>query len=446
MHLTCTGGSGSGKSNAAQVILGEIANQLRVDASGQLIPTAAQQLGEGTWIPSSASARGRPQLGATVFDPGGDWRRLLWMVDPGACSFYSLTNPAFRPLYINPLRIPSPYIRPARWAELVAKRWALSYATGATGFHAIKSAILSLYRQHGVYDPRSGQVDRQRSAGVRLSHLHDYLSAIRQDKSRARGRQDISVGAIDRILEKLEAFTPEVGGEEYQMYCAHEGTTVETWMPEHRLTVLEGAFEDDNLKGFIIGLLGHACFLHARGRYEAHGHDTSAFAPHILVFEEAHEIIERQGTRSDAQMAVETGVNIWNKMFDQGRKYGLHVWGIGQRLKALPEGLLSSSRITILMGLDDVDDIRLAVTKVGKVTTGMTEDLPWMRLFQRMAVGWAVVKFSRLAELKEMEPTLIHFHKIDVDPPSNDEIDMLLARPTSDPPGRKGGQLCIQTA
>ena len=131
--------------------------------------------------------------------------------------------------------------------------------------------------------------------------------------------------------------------------------------------------------------------------------------------------------RSQSQSAVETGSSLWNKMTDQGRKYGLHVWSVGQRLKALPEGFLSSSRITILMGLDDVDDIKSAVTKVGKVTTGMTEDLPWMRLPQRLEVGWAVIKFSRMTALKEMEPVLIKFHFPDVDTPSNDEIEWLLS-------------------
>jgi len=427
MHLTCVGGSGSGKSNGAQVILSEIVNRLRVDERGRQIPVSVRQVDGEVWVPQLRGAHGIPQLGATVFDPGGDWRKLLRMVDPRDCSFYSLTSPRFRPLHINPLRIPSPYIRPARWAELVAKRWALSYATGATGFHAIKSAILALYKQRGVYDPKTGQVDIEASKDVRMHHLYDYLAATREDKSQKRGRQDISVGVIDRILEKLEAFTPELGGEEYWMYDAHEGTTVEVWMPENHLTILEGAFVDDNLKTFIIGLMANACFLHARGRYEAHGNDTYAFAPHILVFEEAHEVMEAQDERSQSQAAVETGASIWNKMTDQGRKYGLHIWSVGQRLKALPEGFLSSSRITILMGLDDADDIKLGVTKVGKVTSGMTEDLPWMRLLQRMEVGWAVCKFSRMADLKEMEPTLIKFHKIDVDPPSNAEIDALLS-------------------
>jgi hypothetical protein len=427
MHLTCVGGSGSGKSNGAQVILSEIMNRLRVDERGNEIPVQMRQLAHDAWAPEGTARPGKPQLGATVFDPGGDWRKLLLMVDPRDCSFYSLTNPHFRPLHINPLRIPSPHIRPTRWAELVAKRWALSYATGATGYHAIKSAILALYRSRGVYDPKTGHTDVEASRHVRMHHLYDYLSAAREDKSQKRSRQDISVGVIDRILEKLEAFTPEMAGEEYMMYDAHEGTTVEVWMPEHHLTILEGAFEDDNLKSFIIGLMAHACYLHARGRYEAHGNDTYAFVPHILVFEEAHEVMEAQEERSQTQAAVETGSSLWNKMTDQGRKYGLHVWSVGQRLKALPEGFLSSSRITILMGLDDADDIKLAVTKVGKVTTGMSEDLPWMRLPQRLEVGWAVVKFSRMAELKEMEPVLIKFHFADADPPSNAEISFLLS-------------------
>lgn len=427
MHLTCVGGSGSGKSNGAQVILSEIVNTLRVDEQGNQIPVQERQLPGDRWALRGGPKSARPQLGATVFDPGGDWRKLLNMVDPRDCSFYSLTNPHFRPLYINPLRIPSPYIRPARWAELVAKRWALSYATGATGYHAIKAAILALYRQHGVYDPKTGHVDLEASGNVRMHHLYDYLSAAREDKSQHRSKQDISVGVIDRILEKLEAFTPEMAGEEYMMYDAHEGTTVEVWMPENHLTILEGAFEDDNLKSFVIGLMAHACFLHARGRYEVHGNDTYAFAPHILVFEEAHEVMEAQEERSQSQSAVEAGSSLWNKMTDQGRKYGLHVWSVGQRLKALPEGFLSSSRITILMGLDDADDIKLAVTKVGKVTTGMSEDLPWMRLPQRLEVGWAVVKFSRMTDLKEMEPVLIKFHFPDVDTPSNDEINWLLS-------------------
>ena len=428
MHLIDIGGSGSGKSNLAQWILAEVMNRLREDERGNPIPAPVRQVGPFDDIADLRGDHGRPQLGATVFDPGGDWRRLLRMVDTRECSFYSLTNPKFRPLYFNPLRIPSPYISPDRWAELVAKRWAIAYSTGSTGFHAIKTAILSLYREYGVYDPHTGHVDRERSRDIRMYHLYDRLQDMRGEKARKRSKQDISIGVIDRILEKLEDFTPEVGGSTYRMYSAHEGTTVEVWMPEHHLTILEGAFEDDNLKAFIISLMGSACFLHARGRFEAHGHDTTAFAPHILVFEEAHEVMESEERElsSGGAAAVEKGTTIWNKMFDQGRKIGLHVWGIGQRLKALPEGLLSSARITIVGGLDDADDIKLAVTKMAKVTTGMSEDVPWMRLFQRMPVGYAVVKFSRLARWRDMEPVLVKFPKIVVKPPTNEEIDYLL--------------------
>lgn len=427
MHLICVGGSGSGKSNATQWILAEIMNRCRVDETGRQIPARVRQVGPYDDIPDLKGDHGRPMLGATVFDPGGDWRRLALMVDPREVSFYSLTDPNFRPLYFNPLRIPSPYISPNRWAELVAKRWAIAYATGSTGFHAIKTAILHLYRERGVYVPQRGIIDIEASADLRMTDLYDTLSAMRDEKRGKRSKQDISVGVLDRILEKMYDFTPEVGGEVYEMYSAHPGTTVEVWMPENHLTILEGSFEDDNLKAFIIALMGNACFLHAKGRYKAHGHRTTAFAPHILVFEEAHEIMESDERRGgDAAGAVEKGTTIWNKIFDQGRKLGLHVWSNGQRLSPLPKGLLSSSRITIIMGIDDEDDIRPAVVKMAKVTSAFGEDVPWMRLFQRMPVGYGVVKFSRMPRWVDQEPVLLKFPEIKVEPPANAELDYIL--------------------
>jgi len=427
MHLTCVGGSGSGKSNAAQWILAEIMNRCRVDETGRQIPARVRQVGPYNDIPDLKGDHGKPMLGATVFDPGGDWRRLALMVDPREVSFYSLTNPNFRPLYFNPLRIPSPYISPNRWAELVAKRWAIAYATGSTGFHAIKTAILHLYRERGVYVPRRGIINIEASADLRMTDLYDTLSAMRDEKRGKRSKQDISVGVLDRILEKMYDFTPEVGGEVYEMYSAHPGTTVEVWMAENQLTILEGSFEDDNLKAFIIALMGNACYLHAKGRYEAHGHRTTAFAPHILVFEEAHEVMESDERRmGDAASAVEKGTTIWNKMFDQGRKFGLHVWGIGQRLSSLPKGLLSSSRITIIMGIDDEDDIKPAVVKMAKVTSAFGEDVPWMRFFQRMPVGYGVIKFSRMPRWVDQEPVLLKFPEIKVEPPANAELDYIL--------------------
>lgn len=178
MHLTLVGGSGSGKSNSAMHILGQV-------------------------FTIRESSAGQAAIGATVFDPTGEWRRMARLVpDAGEFRFYSLTDPACHPLLFNPLRVPSPHISPGAWAEMVAKRWALAYATGSTGYYAIKSAILRIYQDKGVIDPKTGATRWQASADISIADLYAFLDETRSEKAKARSKADISIGVIDRILEK----------------------------------------------------------------------------------------------------------------------------------------------------------------------------------------------------------------------------------------------------
>lgn len=357
--------------------------------------------------------------------------RLL--VNPGEFRFYSLTDPAYHPLLFNPLRVPSPHITPAAWAETVAKRWALAYATGATGYYAIKSAILRLYQDRGVIDPKTGASNWQASAGLCLGDLYALLDDTRSRKASARSKADISVGVLDRILEKMSDYLRDSGSAAYFMFGQSGGCLADDFMPEHVCTVLEGRFEDDGMKVFIIGLLGAAAFAHAEGRWQARGRDTKKTPQHILVFEESHEVMEGDEHKSEAAGAVEKGTSLFNKMFDQGRKYGLYVWGIGQRLSALPEGLLSSSRILICQSIDEADDIKLAVTKLGFLTTGMMEDVAWMKFLQGLEQGRGVVRFTRLPPTASgrkpdlMRPTLVQFPPVMAGMPSDSELDDILA-------------------
>ena len=433
MHLTLVGGSGSGKSNSAMHILAQVFN-IREDEQGRRIPMPTNQNGLAQQFFTPKAMPGYPAIGATVFDPTGEWRRMSKLIiSPGEFRFYSLTDPHFHPLVFNPLRVPSPHIAPASWAETVAKRWALAYATGATGYYAIKSAILKIYQNTGVIDPKTGATNWQASADISIADLYTFLDESRSEKAKSRSKQDISVGVIDRILEKMSDYLPDSGSAAYFMFGQRGGCLADDFMPEHVCTVLEGRFEDDGMKVFIIGLLGAAAFAHAEGRWQARGRDTKKTPQHILVFEESHEVMEGDQHKSEAAGAVEKGTSLFNKMFDQGRKYGLYVWGIGQRLSALPEGLLSSSRILICQSIDEADDIKLAVTKLGFLTTGMMEDVAWRKFLQGLEQGRGVARFTRLPPTASgrkpdlMRPTLVQFPPVVVDVPDDPELDAILA-------------------
>jgi hypothetical protein len=57
------------------------------------------------------------------------------------------TSIATTPPGIQPLRIPSPYLDPAKWAAAFAKHWLLAYPAGATGFHHSRARCWTLTAQ-----------------------------------------------------------------------------------------------------------------------------------------------------------------------------------------------------------------------------------------------------------------------------------------------------------
>jgi len=424
MHTLCIGKTGSGKSNALQHMVAAAVNFIRVDAMGRRIPVPVRANGV---LDLPVTGQGYPLFGVTVFDPHGDWRRLAALVDPREVDFYSLYS-RFRPLHFNPLRIPSPYIEPDAWAEVVAQRWAIAYSTGSAGFNLIRRAIMMLYREAGVYDPDTHQVNIDASRHVRMNDLAQKIQDIRSGKVQDRGAKSVSIQVMDNVLDKLWVFTSEAGGMAYEMFSAHEGATIESWMPERRVVILEGGFKDPNLGTFIMQTLASACFLHAQGRFNAHGHRAGTFPPHILVFEEAHTIMESEHQEGEVAQAVSAGGgNIWSRLAREGRKFGLYVWASAQSLVELPDGIRDSARMLVVLNIDHEKDIREAVVKMGRVPTGMTADIDWLRFFQRLPVGWGVVRLSPSATEADAMPFLVAFPNLDHVPvPDDVQLDFIL--------------------
>ncbi|MBU1748384.1 MAG: hypothetical protein KKA73_11905, partial [Chloroflexi bacterium] len=251
-HLLCIGRTGSGKSNTVMLAVRDAMNQARQRVQGRSVPEA----------------------GITIFDPKGSWRRVLALLDhPDEAHLYTLHSPHWRTFFFNPLRIPSPYITPDTWASAVAQRWAIANATGNLGARVLKTAIMDLYRAQGVYDPATGTAHWEASRHLRMPHLYDRLKDMLDDMTGGKGKRgggDITVGVLRRILEKMQPFTPEEGGDVYHVFSVQEGVTIEQIMAERQLTIIEGGgtvTADDAIKMFVYSLLTAACFYHALGRF-----------------------------------------------------------------------------------------------------------------------------------------------------------------------------------
>ncbi len=420
MHMLLVGASGSGKSNAAIWIVSQIVNRLReVPETGMPLPVA---LTGPLHIDVPA---GRPALGVTVFDPTGEWRRLASMVLTNEFHFFSLTDPHFCPLGFNPVAIPSPYITPKDWISIFAKQWALNYATGGTGMALVQRSLRLLYEEHGVFQ------NPAQSANLTLDHLYQKAKELLEELQKSR-QDNISPGILKRIVDKLEEFTP--GGLHYENFGQPGAPDLERLLWPYGVTVVEGAFKDEMLKGFIVGLLGAATFNHSAGKYEAQIklHGTLNVRRHLFVFEEAHVVMKSGDKTTEAQAAVEQTAGIWDDIADRGRKYGQILMTAAQHWLGLPEGVVGSAKIVIAQGINTMEDAKAAVAALGirPGTGAMDEVTQVIDQLLDMPVGVGICKRKRLPKSREDEqkPVACLFPDISsIEPPTDGQLAYMLA-------------------
>ncbi len=381
MHAVIVGDSGSGKSNSALWLVSQVVNTLRQDAQGVPLPAPIS----GPIAPLALG--GVPRIGVTVFDPTGEWRKLGKLVRPQDFRFYSLTDPQTYPLRFNPLRIPSPYIDPAKWAAALAKHWLLAYPAGATGFNQLKGAVLDTYRGAGVI-AADGSVRVERSANLSMADLHRALTE-RLDRLRTDRSDNITAGVVKRIADKLEEFLP--GGVYHRAFGQPGGTTVAEWTAPDKATVLTGKFGDDGpLKQFIIGLMVSGIYQHADERYEQMLRRGQQIPQHLLFVEEAHVVMRSDAsTQTEIAQAIGEDAGLWNNVTDRGRKLGLYLWTSAQHWEPLPSGVVTSSSIAIIQKVSTVKDAEIAVSKAGRLPgkTSIDDYSKWTLSVLNMPTG-----------------------------------------------------------
>ncbi len=439
MHAVIVGDSGSGKSNSALWFVSQVVNALRQDEHG--IPIPAPTTGPAT----SLNLGGTPRIGVTVFDPTGEWRKLGKLISAQDFQFYSLygqgnagetfdsptgaTGIALPLLQFNPLRIPSPYLHPAKWAAAFAKHWLLAYPAGATGFHQLKGAVLDAYRTGGVIG-EDGSVHVERSANLCMKNLHTALVA-RYTALSEEHKDNITAGVVKRIIDKLEEFLPK--GVYHRAFGQPGGTTVAEWTAPDKATVITGKFGDDGpLKQFIIGLMVSGIYQHADERYEAYLRQRKAIPQHLLFVEEAHVVMRSDAsTQTEIAQAIGEDAGLWNNITDRGRKLGLYLWTSAQHWEPLPSGVVTSSSIAIIQKVSTVKDAEIAVSKAGRLPgkTSLDDYSKWTLSVLNMPTGVGYVRRTRKTLIQESEMEIFPVQFVDISgivPPADAELERIV--------------------
>lgn len=89
------------------------------------------------------------RLRIVAMDPKQDWRTLARFVEPERFKFYSMGNVNFRPIKLNPWKIPKG-VYPQIWIDGVIDIYCRAYGLLERGKQMIADVVFELYEEAGV--------------------------------------------------------------------------------------------------------------------------------------------------------------------------------------------------------------------------------------------------------------------------------------------------------
>lgn len=167
MHMFFTGASRSGKTVTAMRFIAEL-TQVRRKSTGK-------------------------RFRIVCMDPKQDWRALARYVEPERFHFYNMGNTLFRPLHLNPLKIPHGVI-PQMWIDGVIDCFCRATGLLERGKQILGETIYQLYHEAGVF----GYTTKQREE-LFVTYKDEYFRDTSSFPSDPKALEMASKYATDRI-------------------------------------------------------------------------------------------------------------------------------------------------------------------------------------------------------------------------------------------------------
>ncbi len=402
MHGFFTGASRSGKTVAATRFIAELA-KVRRSKTGK-------------------------RLRIVVLDPKQDWRVLARFVEPERFNFYSMGNTTFRPIKLNPWKVPRG-VQPQIWVDGIIDIYCRAYGLLERGKQMVADVVYELYNEAGVFDDleHDDWMDKvpQHSAMVNFTQIYKRFEKKKvemEDPSNLKGKMGNDTrDAFARLLERLAVFSRPFSIES-KLYGTSDGLGIDEIIGNDDVTVLESKGLENTFKNFIFGAVTSGFYQFAiahEGGYLAEDQYET-----VLVIEEANEILIGQDTAGKGDQISLPGESQFEQMLDQAAGYGLFIFAITQKIADMPSSVIANSGIVFIGKLKREDDINVAVKTIGK--DARYDDRDIAKWFPRCPTGWFVCQTSRTFDFKDAEPILIQVAKLHLDPPSNKELDEIM--------------------
>ena len=405
MHGFFTGASRSGKTVAATRFVAEL-SRVRRSKTGK-------------------------RMRIVVLDPKQDWRVLARYVEPERFNFYSLGNPNFHAIKINPWKVPKG-VWPQIWIDGIIDIYCRSYGLLERGKQMVADVVYELYTEAGVFEACDNDDWKERvpqlSAKVNFVNIYKRFERKKieaEDPKNLKAKMGNDTrDAFARLLERLSCFGREVSIER-KLYGTSEGMGIDELIGDDDITVLESKGLENTFKNFIFGAVTSGFYQYAIA------HDGGYLAPDqyetVLVIEEANEILIGTDTAKQGGSDVSLpGESQFEQMLDQAAGYGLFIFAITQKIADMPTSVIANSGIVFIGRLKRADDITVATKTIGK--DERYDDRDVAKWFPRCPTGWFVCQTSRTFDFKDADPILVKIAQLNLARPENDELDEILGR------------------
>lgn len=406
MHGFFTGASRSGKTVAAMRFVAELANVRRKNTG--------------------------KRLRIVCMDPKQDWRTLARFVDPDRFRFYSLGNCNFRPVKINPFKIPKGVV-PQTWIDGVIDIYCRAYGLLERGKQMMGETIYALYEDAGVFEAQEHEnwpeLVSDLSRQVTFQAVYKKMESIKarlEDPTNPKGRAGNDTrDAYARLLDRLQCFSRPFSIET-KLFGTSEGIGIDEMIGNDDVTILESSGLEKTFKNFIFGVITSGFYKYAKaheGGYLANDQYET-----VLIIEEANEVLignDCAGSGSGSAMGMSvSGQSEFEEILDQSAGYGLFIIAITQKISDMPSSIISNSGLVFAGRLKRENDIKVVIRSVAREERYDDRDL--VKWFPRMATGMFVCQRSRTFDFKDAEPILVQIARLNAVTPSNAELDEML--------------------
>lgn len=400
MHGIFTGESRSGKTVAATRFISEL-TKVRRKKTGK-------------------------RLRIVALDPKQDWRILAKFVEPERFHFYSLGNFDFLPINLNLCKVPH-NVNPQVWADTIIEIFCRAYGLMERGKAILAESLYSLYEEAGVFEDRANWRDfvPERSAQVTFCKLYERMNRIKVDledplKS-GKGRMGNEArDAYTRVLDRLQIFGRKFSIET-RMFGQEDGIGVDELIGKDDVIVLESYGLETTFKNFVFGCITSGFFKFAQGHEKGFLADDQYET--VLVIEEANEVLTGSDTAGTGSSMMPSfgGQSEFEKILDQSAGLGMYVFSITQKVADMPSSVIANSGLIFSGKISRPDDVMTIIRKIGREERYDDRDI--LKWFPRSPIGWFVCRSSRNFDFKESEPVLVKVDALNVDPPSNYELE-----------------------